>query len=254
MTYQNLNNLSSLNSLGTQGVGVSSPPFNPNSIPGLVLWFEADKQVYSDAGVTPATNGSTVQQWNDQSASAVNMSQATSASRPTYNTNQQNGLPLITGDGVDDFMKTGVITVSQPTTVFLAFKYITFVPKFQIIDGLISSGLQFRMDSSAPTIGIFAGGTFIPPGTVATAGAFQIMTGIFNGASSAAQTNNGAKGITANVGTNSSNGITLFARPAPDRFTNASVGEILVYNSALSDSDSTNVARYLGGKWGIAVS
>ncbi|HMW26649.1 MAG TPA: hypothetical protein PKC51_08420, partial [Ferruginibacter sp.] len=38
--------------------------------PGNILWLKADAGAYSDAGITPAVNGQTVQQWNDQSGNA----------------------------------------------------------------------------------------------------------------------------------------------------------------------------------------
>jgi hypothetical protein len=50
----------------------------------LYLWLKADSSVYKDAGVTPAANGETVQQWNDQSGNGRNVSQATAGNRPTY--------------------------------------------------------------------------------------------------------------------------------------------------------------------------
>lgn len=66
----------------------------------LVLWLKADTQVYNDAGTTLATNGQTVQQWNDQSGLGYNISQATSARRPTFrSTGGPNGLPSVQFDG-----------------------------------------------------------------------------------------------------------------------------------------------------------
>lgn len=56
----------------------------PTDIAGLQLWLKADTGVYSDAGVTPATNGQTIQQWNDQSGNNNHVSQATAGNRPTY--------------------------------------------------------------------------------------------------------------------------------------------------------------------------
>lgn len=75
--------------------GGASGVDSPDDVSGLLVWFKADSGVFSDAGSTPATNGDTVQQWNDQSGNAIHSSQATSGSRPTYRTNQINGLPAI---------------------------------------------------------------------------------------------------------------------------------------------------------------
>jgi hypothetical protein len=81
--------------LGVGGSGAPPPPFTPASLPGLIGWYKADAGVFSDAGITPATNGGTIQQWNDQSGHGNNLLQATSASRPTYTTGALNSLPVI---------------------------------------------------------------------------------------------------------------------------------------------------------------
>ena len=62
---------------------------------GNVLWLKADAAVYTDAGVTPATNGQAVQQWNDQSGGNKHAAQATLAMRPTFITNSINSLPAL---------------------------------------------------------------------------------------------------------------------------------------------------------------
>jgi hypothetical protein len=71
----------------------------PSSVGGLYAWYKADAGVYTDAGTTLATNGQTVQQWNDQSGNGHHLSQSTSGKRPTYNTNVLNGLPVTTWAG-----------------------------------------------------------------------------------------------------------------------------------------------------------
>lgn len=62
---------------------------------GNVLWLKADAGVYNDAGTTLATNGQTLQQWNDQSGSNNHASQATSSLKPTFVTNVLNGNPVV---------------------------------------------------------------------------------------------------------------------------------------------------------------
>jgi hypothetical protein len=71
---------------------------------GLALRLGADTGCYQDAGVTLCANNTTLQQWNDQSSHGNNASQATLAKKPTFLTNQVNGLPALSFDGVDDFL------------------------------------------------------------------------------------------------------------------------------------------------------
>src|ERR1051325_2206475 len=68
---------------------------SPVPTANLVLWLKADTQVYNNAGTTLATNGQTVQQWNDQSGNGYNVSQATSGNRPTFVTAAINSLPAV---------------------------------------------------------------------------------------------------------------------------------------------------------------
>jgi len=76
------------------GVENARADCSPSDISGLTLWFDASQGVTSD-GTTPATDGDTVQQWNDQSATGANATQATEGSRPTYKTGILNGKPEI---------------------------------------------------------------------------------------------------------------------------------------------------------------
>lgn len=74
---------------GASGGGACAG-FTPASLPSLVAWYGADSGVFVDAGVTLATNGQSVQQWNDQSGNGYNLSQVSGPSRPIYNTNSFN--------------------------------------------------------------------------------------------------------------------------------------------------------------------
>ena len=54
------------------------------------LWLDAadSATLFTDAGVTPASVGSNVQQWNDKSGNARHATQLTLANQPLYNTNR----------------------------------------------------------------------------------------------------------------------------------------------------------------------
>src|SRR5438034_112705 len=69
-----------------------------------ILWLKADASVYNDAGVTQSANNDIVQQWNDQSGNGINAFQGTAGTKPAYKTNSINGKPVLSFDGVDDFM------------------------------------------------------------------------------------------------------------------------------------------------------
>ncbi|MFH1853505.1 MAG: DUF2341 domain-containing protein, partial [Candidatus Neomarinimicrobiota bacterium] len=54
----------------------------PGTLSNLQLWLRADVGVYSDAGVTPATEGQSVRQWNDQSGNSRHFTGA--VKRPVF--------------------------------------------------------------------------------------------------------------------------------------------------------------------------
>lgn len=66
---------------------------------GIKLWLKADEGVYNDAGITPATDGQAVQQWNDLSGNGYHLQQNTLAARPIFNEISTNGKPALQFNG-----------------------------------------------------------------------------------------------------------------------------------------------------------
>lgn len=87
-------------------------PWRPQSAFGadLVQLFDARSGVFSDSGSTEIAAGGTVQQWNDLSGNAKNLSQTTALNKPTWNTGS--GLSWVASDGSDDFMNSAAIDLS----------------------------------------------------------------------------------------------------------------------------------------------
>ena len=67
----------------------------------LALWLDADDSS------TITLNESTVSQWRDKSENGRHASQPNKASQPTYSLTGLNGRPVLTFDGVNDFMAAG---------------------------------------------------------------------------------------------------------------------------------------------------
>jgi hypothetical protein len=66
------------------------------------FWLEANSLGLS--------NGASVSSWTDLSGNGNNSSQASSSARPTYSTNQVNGLAVVDFDGSDDYLKANLIS------------------------------------------------------------------------------------------------------------------------------------------------
>lgn len=92
------------------------PPF---ITAGLKLHLEADVEAYSDAGITLATNGVAVQQWNDQSPSGDNATQLVLGNRPTFVASATNGRPGILWDGTDDYFDFASPLIGANQSLFI---------------------------------------------------------------------------------------------------------------------------------------
>ena len=93
----------------------------PSSVSGLQMWFDASSSVYKDSGSTLASDGETVQQWNDMSGNSKNATQSASGSRPTYRADSLNGRPALDFDGNDSMAAPNVINGNGARTRYSFF-------------------------------------------------------------------------------------------------------------------------------------
>lgn len=95
-----------------------------SSVSGIQLWLSADSGAYHDLGTTAATNGQTVEQWNDQSGNGNNAVQTTSGNRPKFKTNQINGYPAIAFTAANsNYLDCGKFIACAPTfAIFAVYK------------------------------------------------------------------------------------------------------------------------------------
>lgn len=111
---------------GTLSVNATTP--GPATIFGanLMAWYSADAGAYSDAGSTLATDGQSVQQWNDQSGNNAHLTQATSGQRPVFNSSGLNSLPSLTFNSANaKEMTTGTSSVALGVDTFAVFAVCT---------------------------------------------------------------------------------------------------------------------------------
>ena len=99
----------------TRIVTVEAPPApgpftDPSSLPGLVLWLQAD-------AIVGLADGDPVTSWTDRSGAGNHASQPVAGKRPTYRTGVANGLPALFFDGSDDGMSTATDLGIQATVV-----------------------------------------------------------------------------------------------------------------------------------------
>lgn len=249
-----------VNSRKAPGIRALTSGFSPLSL-GPALWLKADAGAYSDAGVTLATNGQTIQQWNDQSGNGRHFSQAASGSRPTYNTSGINSLPALSFDGLNDFLSNASITLSSNCTIFSVMKMTGTAGHVYehgtdtgSIDGFnlrTTSDASFNMRRttlSAKTVALNWGVdntlkicTQRHSGTHATH--ILRINGVDSGATTYSTFSN-------NVGTsNTTQAFYIGCRAGVTSFSNGAIGELIIYETALTDAQVAQVEAYLTARW-----
>jgi len=219
---------SALASLGVGGAAAAAP-FDPTSIAGLTGWWKADALALAD--------GDPIVTWTDSCSTPHDATNATSSKRPTFKTAIQNGLPVARFDGVDDYLKTGAFTVSQPITVFT------------VLSGGSASwfgSTRLYWTNGLPGIQMYAGTVLNLTGPNTTA--FRQVSSVFNGASSQSWVNAASLG-SGDAGSGGSSGVLIGSGDEVSVWS-GDIGEILMYNSVLSTTNRQAVEGYLKAKWG----
>lgn len=212
--------------------------------------------------------------WQDQSGNAYNAEQSTSAARPTYRTNQLNGLPAVVFDGTDDRLSLvsgalGMLRNVAGATVFAVVKYSAsgVLMRSIFISNNIGTGQSRLTIGILPDNKIQIGGRRLDANSFESADSanaisniFLMHSGILDYANAKAfQYRNGTLDGTddpfqtaGNTSDTNSVYITIGANDT-NQLLNGSIAEIIVYNRALNTSELAQVHKYLSMKWGIAL-
>jgi alpha-L-fucosidase len=231
-------------------VGTATPsptPYVPTT--GLKLWLKAD------AGITKDASGF-VSAWADQSGSGNNASQGNASYQPKWVDGVVNGKPVVRFDGSNDSIaSTGPTGTMNTYSVLFVIKAAVLTNYDQNL-GAGGGWGQFKWHTTS-TGGVYTGtsGTSrISPtdgpgdGTV-VANTWHRFSFVFN---------NGASKFYKNGTQLASKTLDLpvawtgFALGQQDTNTiNGDIAEMLVYNTALSDTDRQSAEQYLKNKYGI---
>jgi len=236
---------------------------------GLQLWLDAaaPETLFSatTGGSLVAADGA-VARWEDKSGNARHATQATSGSRPLRKTSQQNGRDVLLFDGSDDLLRVQYnASGSSGVTVFVVCKRFaeSSFYAFSNYDYSTGNGRGLLLGGGTSNA-VFASGR--PDGGAgfksASSGAattnYVLATARWNGTSLFAYSNGGSESsVSASSATfQSSDSVILGAAYAFDpseiqAFYNIGIGEVIAFNSALSNTDRSLVEQYLINKWGI---
>ena len=245
------------------GGGSSEPPTT-----ALLAHYEADSEVFTDAGTTPAADGEAVYQWNDQSGNGNHLTQTTSGDRPLYQTAEQNGLAGIQFVSTDFIGRAGTIFTNGPATVYVAAK---------VTDSTASGALLFdgENDTTAEYYALYnlssatgvvrwwarngaTGDSYVETSTTYSTGTTYIFTGQEEASGAGrsvelngAGTGNNSVAVGDTPRTSSTFRLGYLADSTPS---NAFVGyifEVLVYGAAHDATERAEVESYLTTKWGL---
>jgi len=169
-----------------------------------------------------------------------------------YAINAINGLPgLETFQGGDGIM-TGGSVLSQPFAVWYAYDFISSGTESQVFAN--SGGFDVGVRPSQVGVNNIFAGSNLDAGSPITGQ--QVAGWEFDGSSSAIYDGT-TQLVTGNAGSNgTSGGFILFNRRLSvgnDKALNALYGEMLIYDMSDPGYSETDVANYLGEKWGITV-
>lgn len=226
--------------------------FDPRTIPSNAIWLDA-----ADSNAL-VLSGSVVTTWRDKSG---NGRDATSSGSPTLTTGAQNGLSVITFNGLNQWMTSALsLGSTQPLTLFVVARSATTTGfrsavSLNAVPGARGNSLMLYLSGSG--FWWFSGGTGATDGTTSTlalsTSRYDINANYWrpsfvqmniNGTAYASSTSTPAS-LTA------SSTMIVGRAQGGTEYWNGTIGEIIVYADTLSPSQRQQVEGYLADKWGL---
>ena len=217
--------------------------FNTN----LVLWLDAN-------AITGLNNNDPVSTWTDLSPSSNNATQSGGA-RPTYKTASMNGFPVVSFDGVDDYMNlSSLITPNFSTSIYVT-RVNGSTGNYQIL--LKTSS---HLDIANSPTGIW--GTYYKKWISSNqnlSSTPKILTHqeLTSTSQSKIYTNGAINKIDNNGTSGSASSSTIgsnFSSGSPLQFLNGDIAEIIVFNNVtIYDINLDLVWNYLSSKYNITI-
>ena len=258
------------------------PKFLPSNITGLQLWLDAsDASTLYDAttgGSLVAADGG-VARWEDKSGNARHATQGTSANRPARKTAIQGGLDVLRFDGSNDRLdiSSAILGAGASPVSIIAVVSMTSLSGFPVLveigtnprPGVAdTSGYAFLPGLMADNSGMYfanVGGNnerFTANGTISTANWYALSVVALGSAFSSSNPtffkNGVSQASTQGAGTSTpditGSNVTRIGCSfvgGAGNFVSGDIAEILIYDSALSDTDRAAVENYLLAKWAI---
>lgn len=240
---------------GDEGLNIAPSGFTPTQLAGLQLWFKADTIGLAD--------GAAIGSWSDSSGNGFNIQQTDATKKPTYKTNIINSLPVVRFDGSHFFEDNTTWTNggSANISIFAVAAYSSGTDYARLFNNennfLFGSQNGVYLDGYGNGAGW--GNALATTGSSMTAGTFYILESINNSSGTSLSSykantllengiNNPMTAFTDgfNIGTKHTQaGNGAFQTWIGD------LAELIVYNSAVSSTNRTNIRGYLVTRYGL---
>jgi hypothetical protein len=236
--------------------------FTPPDESNLEVWLNAGTGVTTGAG-------DAVSAWADQSGNGNNATQANTGDQPTLISSDPsfNNEPVLSFNGSTDFMQAPLpLNAAEGLTVFVVASHDSANPNRAILGGSQgnygASSQWFLMQSTSNSNLVEINRDSATSASV-TSGPLDTSTHVY-----AMTYNGGAETLTQTIDGSSASSQALFANMSLSTldigslihfgagfdYGDVNIGEILVYDAALSSSEETTVENYLASKYDTVVS
>lgn len=256
---------------GRYSFGRSTPIItNPNVIPNLEIWFNADVANATNFGNNIPTNGGGVKTWTDRASLTHDANESVANRQPLWNASQANGYGTIRFDGSNDRLSVNPINSwaysLSGVSLFVVAKSLA-LSGTPVITTTDQSGFRFRWNTYYE-VGM-AGG--LAASTVAgDTTSYHSFALIFDGSQTDADTtvqNNkrlkfyydkvqqsltftaNVNAATASTGSNFYMGV---GTTGTANYWNGEIAEILIFRRTITSSERVAVENYLDTHWGLA--
>lgn len=189
--------------------------------------------------------------WPDSSSHGNDLTQGTSGKRPLYRTGQQNGLAAVVADGTDDFLSKSAVSFPNNGVSFFAVSRQDAAGSGPVIAAYSPQFTELRYNSTTRVPAMVDNSAFALA-TAVTLASWHQISGVYDGAADTiAVWVDGALGASnSDTQTLPTSGIvSLFARSAPGNYLQGAIGEVLIFDFALTTTERQVVEAYLKAKW-----